>query len=39
VMNRLPSSELCPIYGQPLVAYDDKQKQFFCNQTIFEKKI
>lgn len=37
--SRLPASEVCPIYGQPLVAYDEKQKQFYCNQTIFEKKV
>lgn len=36
---RVPPSEMCPIYNQPLVAYDEKQKQFYCNQTIFEKKI
>jgi hypothetical protein len=39
IIRKMPTQELCPIYGQPLVAYDEQQKKFFCNQQIFEKKI
>lgn len=39
MMRPIPQQELCPKYGQPLVAYDEKSKEFFCNQAIFEKKI
>ncbi|TNV82888.1 hypothetical protein FGO68_gene13992 [Halteria grandinella] len=38
-MKPLPQQELCPKYGTPYVGFDEKTKEFYCNQAIFEKRI